>query len=394
MALQDLSQIVLDNPTGVFYPGQLITGKFELVLTEKKTITAINFISKGQAKCQWTEGAGENAQFYDGHEKYFHFKECLFGKQQSGKSSVKFKPGKYEYPFKVQLPSNIPASFEAFVGQVRYSLKAHIDIRWAKDKYCKKLITIVVPLDLNTIPNVTEGATNTGEKRLCCLCCESDPISGMIAIDRKGYVPGEMIIVRGEINNQSNRKMTCTKVCLQMVVTYHATTKSMAFKQTIGELKHGKLKGGETEIFNNERLHIPPVSNSYLHGCKIIDINYFVEIIADPSGPGFDLEVPVEIIIGSIPLTSVAEQHGLSLSTQEPMSVSLPQPGNSLRGLYTDLSMPTNIPTATMTESATGRVKIKVGKGSKDTVEYAPVYTYYNWNTHDTDTLFSVQKEK
>jgi hypothetical protein len=39
MALQDLSQIVLDNPTGVFYPGQLITGKFELVLTEKKTIT-------------------------------------------------------------------------------------------------------------------------------------------------------------------------------------------------------------------------------------------------------------------------------------------------------------------------------------------------------------------
>jgi hypothetical protein len=68
-----------------------------------------------------------------------------------------------------------------------------------------------------------------------------------------------------------------------------------------------------------------------------------VQIIADPSGPGFDLEVPVEIIIGSIPLTSVAEQHGLSLSTQEPMSVSLPQPGNSLRGLYTDLSMPTNI---------------------------------------------------
>jgi hypothetical protein len=63
------------------------------------------------------------------------------------------------------------------------------------------------------------------------------------------------------------------------VVTYHATTKSMAFKQTIGELKHGKLKGGETEVFNNERLHIPPVSNSYLHGCKIIDINYFVEVI-------------------------------------------------------------------------------------------------------------------
>ena len=45
MALTDKSQIALDNPSGVFSPGQLITGKFELVLTEETTITGSNLNS-------------------------------------------------------------------------------------------------------------------------------------------------------------------------------------------------------------------------------------------------------------------------------------------------------------------------------------------------------------
>ncbi|XP_045216627.2 arrestin domain-containing protein 3-like [Mercenaria mercenaria] len=385
-------QIILDNLSGVFYSGQAVSGRVELVVQDELKITAINFIAKGQANVHWQEGSGEHTRHYYGHEKYFHNKLCLFGKQQTGANSVKLAAGHYSYSFSVQLPPILPSSYEGCTGQVRYSLKAHIDIPWAFDKYTKRMITVVNPLDLNTLPNAQAGASNSGQKRLCCLCCESDPISATVMVDRTGYVPGEYINFRAEVNNQSKRTMTCTKAKLVMEVTYHATSKSRTVKHRITKLKHGELKGGDTDVWTNEKLHVPSVPPSFLRGCTIIDIKYYVTIVADPSGVGFDLEVPVEVVIGSIPLASVAEQHGFSLPTQTQFDVP-PPPVGAPQGLYADTSIPTKNPQVSLSESAMGRVKIKEGKEGSGTVDYAPVYTYYNWDKPDVDSMFTVQRQ-
>lgn len=65
---------------------------------------------------------------------------------------MKLKPDNYSYPFSFQLAKDLPSSYEAQIGRVRYTLKAHIDIPWAFDKYTKRTITVVSALDLNTIP--------------------------------------------------------------------------------------------------------------------------------------------------------------------------------------------------------------------------------------------------
>lgn len=42
---------------------------------------------------------------------------------------------------------------------------------------------------------------------------------------------------------------------------------------------HQDVQPGETETWTGDRLMIPPLPPSFLVGCKIIDINYYLEVI-------------------------------------------------------------------------------------------------------------------
>ena len=57
----------------------------------------------------------------------------------------------------------------------------------------------------------------TDQKVMCCLCCASDPIIASLTIDRQGFVPGEVIVFNSDIDNQSDRMMSCSKARLIMV---------------------------------------------------------------------------------------------------------------------------------------------------------------------------------
>ncbi|XP_045216633.2 arrestin domain-containing protein 3-like [Mercenaria mercenaria] len=397
---KEIFQVILDNQNAVFYPGQNVSGRVDLELFDELKVTAINLSFKGYANVHWTERSGgkhKHTRHYSSNETYFNNTVCLF----SGKhgDSVKLQAGKYSYPFNFQLPPGVPSSYEATIGRVRYFIQSDIDIPWAFDKHTRRMITVVNLLDLNTVPNAMNGATKSDQKTLCCLCCESDPICAMIAVDRTGYVPGEAIVFRSEINNKSDREMTCSKAKLIMQVRYHATTKTRNVNNIVNQTAHGKIEGGGTDVWMNEKLHIPAVPPSYLQGCNIIDIRYYMTMTVDPSGLGFDLNVPVEVVVGSIPLASIAQQHGMTLPPPPPpQDPSLPPPPpGAPQGLYTDSAMPSNLPQATLAESAMGRVSTREEGDTDETqgnTNFAPVYTYYNWDKPDPANTFTVQMDE
>jgi hypothetical protein len=70
----------------------------------------------------------------------------------------------------------------------------------------------------------------------------------------------------------------------------------------------------------------------------------FPQLTVDPSGPAFDLHVPVPTIIGSIPLAATLQQYGA------PAPYPPPAPGPSAPGMppmnYDDSTMPTAPPAA------------------------------------------------
>lgn len=57
--------------------------------------------------------------------------------------------GLNKYSFHIQLPRNIPCSFEHFNGHIRYTIKAVIDRPWRFNHECKAAFTVITAYDLN-----------------------------------------------------------------------------------------------------------------------------------------------------------------------------------------------------------------------------------------------------
>lgn len=54
-------------------------------------------------------------------------------------------------------------------------------------------------------------------KTFCCLCCGSPPLSINISIPVRGYVPGQSIPVKVNVENQSGITVEKVKLILQKV---------------------------------------------------------------------------------------------------------------------------------------------------------------------------------
>ncbi|XP_046560887.1 LOW QUALITY PROTEIN: arrestin domain-containing protein 3-like [Haliotis rubra] len=204
-----------------------------------------------------------------------------------------------------------------------------------------------------------ESSSGANEKNLCCLCCKSGPISSRFQIDRRGYVPGESIPIKAEVTNHSNRKKM---------------TRSYASRL---EISHGEILPGDSDVWNGDLLRVPPVPPSELQGCRIIEINYFVQFCVSPAGPAFKLEIPLGVTIGSIPLRATLQQYGFA-----PPSQGLGHPERYQEGAHATAPPEEIMPPPSYAESVFGTVNIKDDADTdftKGDMNYAPVYTYYNW---------------
>lgn len=371
---QDVFRIVLENPEGVYYSGDRVSGRVEIELPVELIVKGINLLFKGEAKLQWVEGGGEHRTVYENREVYVENTLTLVSSSFGGGNRVTIPQGRHVYPFTFDLPRNGPSSFEADTGRIRYYLLCKMIVVGGFNRIAKKMVFVLRPLDLNTVPKAKSGDTNEDEKVLCCLCCASPPISATVSVDRIGYVPGEAVMFRAGFKNKSSRTLKKVEARLVMGASYlghscncFTKTKVDYYTLSVIQLK-GSSDSGSSDNFYSRRITIPPVPPSTLDGNEIIGIRYYLEIVCCPSGTPFDLHVPVELVIGSIPLQSVAEVNGTSLQA-------LPQPPQLPRVNRDQLEV-ARLDEVNLLESALGRFKT-----TKDESEMvAPVYFYYNWS--------------
>ncbi|XP_052278841.1 arrestin domain-containing protein 3-like isoform X2 [Dreissena polymorpha] len=392
--------IFLNNPQQVYYSGQQIDGTVVVDLNEAMKLRCVSLRFEGKANVHWTEqhttGSGKSrrteTRHYYAHEDYFNFDLMLFG---SGQSTL-LQAGRRTFPFSFFLPPNLPSSFEGAFGNVRYSLKGKIDRPWKFDHKTKKLFAVVSVLDLNEQTMAMSPAEGGNEKNLCCLCCKSGPISATFRIDRQGFVPGETIQLSAEICNHSSRKMKASRVRLIMYIMYHAIQKKRSVQQDVAVASHQAILPGDSDIWNREPLHVPPIPPSYLVGCSIIDIKYVLQLEVDPAGPAFDLEVPLELIIGTIPLRQVVQQqYGVNLgpfSAVQPSNLgpfSAVQPSNlgpfsAVQPLAPAVSQPPQYVMAppSYAECVFGKSSVLEEDDNEHTggdKNFTPSYAYYEW---------------
>ncbi|XP_005101122.1 arrestin domain-containing protein 3 [Aplysia californica] len=333
-------QIVLTNSDAVYFSGQVLQGHVILELTKNTKVSDIRMSFRGKAFVHWTEqamrGPGESRykeiRHHSATEEYIDVSKHLLSRGSTSSSTNNesriLEAGQYTYPFQFHIPPTSPSSFEGQYGFVRYWVKVAIERPWKEDVSVKKLFSVVCPVDLNREPSADQPTHNEKEKKMCCLCCISGPISASLRLNKKGYVPGETVFIQGDVNNLSSRKIGSTSVELLMTTTFHTPIKSRTVTHQVAKLHHGSIPSGGSDAWEGDRLVLPPLPPSYMIGCNVMDVRYTLELRAYPVGPAFVLTVPVEILIGTVPLNSTLERY---LSAHQ-MTPPTPRQHGSKRG--------------------------------------------------------------
>ncbi|KAK3098627.1 hypothetical protein FSP39_021371 [Pinctada imbricata] len=229
-------------------------------------------------------------------------------------------------------------------------------------------------------------------KTLCCLCCETGPITAKLRVDRMGHVCGEAIIPKGEVINKSSRDIRLLTLKLIQECTYKANnpyTRTKRTYKTLVQIQLGRLEEKKNMQLGGTKLIVPPAPPSGLDGCEIIGMHYFVNVIS-PSGMGFDLVVGVPVIIGTIPLESTVEQYGVPPPIEQSTLVTPSGHGPEPPALV----LPSNIPAPSYAQSNFGSIFDEEDKQALQKSEtsgnavgpaqeentWTPSYSYYNWN--------------
>ncbi|CAL1526418.1 unnamed protein product [Lymnaea stagnalis] len=388
-------EIVLTNNEAVYFSGQTLQGHVILELEKSVKVNEIRLVFHGKAFVHWTEqsmrGPGEirlkEIRHHSATEDYFEVSQPLLskGKNQQDEKRI-LEPGQYTYPFQFQIPVTSPSSFEGHYGFIRYWVKVTIERPWKNNVSVKKLFTVICPVDLNREPTASLPTQKKKVKRLCCLCCTSGPITAELRLSHKGYVPGETIFVNAEISNLSRRKVGSTSVELLMTTTFHTPIKSRSVTQQVATLHHGTLTSGKSDSWDGDRLVLPPLPPSYIIGCSIMDIKYTLELRVFPVGPAFELAVPLEILIGTVPLTSTVEQY-LTMHQMTPPTPRGVRCAVGLRGASAALADDDYRPSfLTPTFSKSPMCHFHLHNDEDDHLmitetDYSPCYAIYNFQT-------------
>ncbi|XP_061115522.1 arrestin domain-containing protein 3-like [Conger conger] len=210
--------IDFDAPNGihVFSSGDVVSGRIIFELSKEITVNSITVIGKGKAKVAWSTGSSKQRRHYSAREDYFNMKSDII--QQNGAiggGETVLREGTHVYPFSMQLPQgHFPSAFQGVHGRVTYALVVQIHRPWHLAEEFRAELNFVSHIDANH-PQLLEPLAASNSKELCCLCCTSGPISMNAGLERKGYVPGEMIQIIAEFENSSSRTIIPTATLVQ-----------------------------------------------------------------------------------------------------------------------------------------------------------------------------------
>ena len=304
----ELFEIHIERPNRTYFSGELIKGHLLVKVSERLKINSLGVLLKGSGRVWWEETRSNNSG-YTNHiitcsqeEEYLHCNLVLMTKQQN-ENECYLEAGEQAYSFQMQLPQNLPTSFEHPHARVSYSLKGTIDIPWAFDKTVNLSFVVIGESDLNTNPALRQPATGSQVNTICCCCCKSDPIIAKLSLPKSGYVPGEQLIFNASIDNKSNYEMKSTSLKIIQYILCMTSSGSRMFRSLVAEVVSPKKIGKNSyDEWNNVSVTIPSVCPSSRGTSKILDVYYCAVLHVDPYGPFSSFDTSIPIVIGTVPL--------------------------------------------------------------------------------------------
>lgn len=205
--------------------------RFREIIKKHFNRLGLYFVVYGSAECDWTvkkketSGLGESRKtakkivHYMGKEVYLNTQTYLLGSHDG--EVIKIARGMHKFQFSFQLPSELPASFEASHGHINYNIEAVLDNPWGLDRRFKMEFTVVRCDDLNEFPELMIQTESEEIKHFCEIFRKSKPLLMSASLSHTGYVPGETIKVRIKYVNHSKVDVQSTRIHLIRTIRFN-----------------------------------------------------------------------------------------------------------------------------------------------------------------------------
>ena len=130
--------ILFEKLEPVYYSGEPLSGKVMLKLNERMKVNSIKCSINGTSDIHWEELYTDNHGRTSIHRKANTQRHiCVEMQMWEGKKAKEdsyLNVGEYVFPFKFNIPSHMPASFEYKFenanGRTRYSIESKLDVPW------------------------------------------------------------------------------------------------------------------------------------------------------------------------------------------------------------------------------------------------------------------------
>ncbi|KAL7377106.1 hypothetical protein ABVT39_021802 [Epinephelus coioides] len=286
--------ITFANNKVVYGPGESISGTVKIRTGNSLQYKAI------KVNCQGSCGISSRM-----NDASWALEEQYFNSTLSVADKGTLVAGEHSFPFQFLIPVAAPTSFEGPFGKIIYRVRAAIDTpRFAKDYKAQKPFYLLNLLNLNEVPDIEHPSYAVTTKKFSYLLVKTGTLMLKARSDLRGYIPGQVIKLATEIHNKSGKDTGCVLASLIQKVTYK--TKRPVFDlRTIAEVEGAGVKAGKHAEWR-EQIIVPPLPQSALAGCSLIDIDYFIQV---------SLKSPEAIVTLPIYIGNIA----VNLSPSRPM---------------------------------------------------------------------------
>ncbi|XP_060084282.1 arrestin domain-containing protein 2-like [Ylistrum balloti] len=290
-------QIIFNNPTATYSAGDTVYGYGWVVVKDPVFVETVCMEAVGEAKVEWMTSSDIQAS----DEEVFNYTTILPIKgEKDMKDGAFLHPGSHYFPFEFTLPQRLPSSFKGKHGRLRYFVKMTICTAGGPHPTRTSKFAVLGALDLNAEPDAALPVENDTFEAVGSWCCIAGTVTAAIKLERKGFVMKEAIPVWAEIKNLSTRRIKSTQVSLIQNVTYYSYRGRFSESTTMVTVHKGGIAPRGKQTWQKELLSIPTVPASHLRGCKIIDVQYSIELCIKPSGFAKKVRLPVDIVIGTV----------------------------------------------------------------------------------------------
>lgn len=300
------SEIILNNPSNIYYPGQIVTGQVRITLDSPKTIRGIIIRFIGEAKTRWRRDyyhdtmqmrTHHSVRHMRGYEQFIMRQYYMIGGK---KNKQELAAGTHTYPFSMDLPEVLPSSFESNIGNIRYIIKVIVERPWRLNQENSIRYTVISPTDYTDNERLTQPVKHTLEKTLFCFRCKSNPLKVTTTIPQSGYTPGQIIPINCQIDNGSHVKLKEVKYAFRKIANFYTNHPRMDRRRSITklvEVSTGPVEPHASGKFE-QQIEIPETPPN-ITNCKIITLGYDLQMQCFLVGPRPKITGHIPIFLGS-----------------------------------------------------------------------------------------------